>query len=144
MHLNNNEPFILHGNNICWSCFVKVFDCKIDYNCDLLLISTFYVKETFIIWFLWSLLCRYLHSRVQWFFYFQNKTRTVEPNYLRTPNPNYDPLNLHFSICANPMKVWLFQVIFWAFEFPASNDIRGGGGTSLQGARALSAGRLPL
>ena len=52
---------------------------------------------------------KYAHCRVKWFFYFENETQKVVRNYLRTPNPNYDPLKLRFSICGNPLKVWLFS-----------------------------------
>ena len=52
--------------------------------------------------------CR-VYIRVQWFFDFQNKRYTVVLNYLRSPNPKYDPLKLCFSICANRLKVWLFS-----------------------------------
>ena len=41
-------------------------------------------------------------------------------------------------------KFDFFQVLFWAYESPTGNNVRGGGGTSLQRARTLSAGRLPL
>ena len=80
-----------------------------------------------------------LYTRVQWFFYFKKDTHTVVRNYLRSPNPKYD-----FQFGLGPWKFCLFKFIFWAFEFPAGNDVRGGGGTSLQGARALSAEGSPL
>ena len=51
----------------------------------------------------------YIYIRVEWFFYFQMGAQIVVPNYLRSPNPKYDPLKLRFSICANRLKVWLFS-----------------------------------
>ena len=53
--------------------------------------------------------CEHIVIRVQWFFFFENETHTVVPNYLRTPIPNYDPLKLCFSIWGNLLKVWLFS-----------------------------------
>ena len=53
-----------------------------------------------------------IYSRVEWFFDFQMATHTVVPNYPRSPNPKYDPLKLHFSICARPLKVLPFLKLY--------------------------------